>query len=58
MIRKFSMVSPKFRKQKAQEIYEFIMNNNIDIDLSKNKMIAPLLSSPITTQKADPPPLR
>lgn len=55
MIRKFSMVSPKFRKQKAQEIYEFIMNNNIDIDLSKNKMIAPLLSCPITTQKSDPP---
>lgn len=54
MIRKFSMVSPKFRKQKAQEIYEFIMNNNIDIDLSKNKMIAPILSSPITTQKSDP----
>lgn len=55
MIRKFSMISPKFRKQKAQEIYEFIMNNNIDIDLSKNKMIAPLLSSPITTNSKNKP---
>ncbi len=53
MIRKFSLVTPKLRKQKAQEIYSFIMNNNIDIDLSKYKLIAPLLNSPITTNKSD-----
>ena len=52
MIRKFALVTPGLRKQKAQEIYSFIMNNNIDIDLRKYKLIAPLLDSPITTNKS------
>ncbi len=52
MIRKFALVTPGLRKEKAQEIYSFIMNNNIDIDLSKYKLIAPLLDSPITTNKS------
>lgn len=49
----FSVCGPFVRKKKANSIYQFVLNNNLQVDLSKNKMLWSLIDNPEAFAKQD-----
>lgn len=53
MISDFAMAPTTKKKELANEIYHYVMNHNVDIDLSKYRMIWKLVDKPFITSKKE-----
>ena len=53
MISDFAMAPTTKKKELANEIYHYVMDHNVDIDLSKYRMIWKLVDKPFITSKKE-----
>ena len=53
MISDFAMSPTTKKKELANEIYHYVMDHNVDIDLSKYRMIWKLVDKPFITSKKE-----